>query len=135
MNEQKQFNPETDFNITINKEYLDDIISNNFGKDTKLTVDQWEKLYYKVEELISISLYPEMEQAITDILEYAKLIERNKHAESVKPCYLVRFRHPNAFVREWKDSAFLKTEEDAKSYIKYNHTHGEDEEWKIEKID
>ena len=124
------------FEVVIDEEYINSVLSEyeldrEDGEEITLTAGQWDELFY----MLTDRFYPEIREAVSELLEEAELEKRNEGAEKVRPHYLIKYRHPNAFVKEWQDTAYTKTEKDAKSYIRYHCGHGIDEEWKVEKVE
>jgi hypothetical protein len=118
------------FEFVIDEEYMDSILESTF--ETVFTDDQWEEFNDRVGDGIYTAVY----DTIRDMLDHAELLARNKDAADTKPHYALKYKHPNAHVFDWKElKQRFKTETDAQAYIDYGRPLGEDEEWKIEKVE
>lgn len=123
----KEKEPKLEF--MIDEEYVSSILEPMFG--VEFTDAQWEEL----NDRIGYGVYEAVYDTIRDMLDHAELLKRNKDAANTKPHYALKYKHPNAYVFDWKEiRQRFKTEADAQAYIDYGGPLGVDEEWKIEKI-
>jgi hypothetical protein len=124
--ELEKFGPE----IVIDQEYVRNALEGNI--EFEFTEDQWNEFYDRIGGPLYCAIY----DTVQEIVGQAELIENNKDAGNAKPYYLLKYKHPNAYVNDWKEvGPCFKTEADAQAYIKYEHGGGLDEEWKVELVE
>ena len=117
------------FEFLVDEEYVNNIVQGVF--ETEFVEDDWDELFERLCDPIYCAVY----DTVQEMIEYKKLVERNKDADKATPHYILKYKHPNAYVYDWKQikRCFL-TQADAQAYIDDNRPFGEDEEWKIEKV-
>lgn len=121
---------EPELQFIIDEEYIASILESTF--ETEFTDDQWQEFFY---DRIGTPIYEAVYDTIREILDFAKLAERNKNAETHHPHWLVKWKNPNAYVNEFKVIGCFKTETDAQKRIDYEQCITEYDEWKIEKVE
>lgn len=83
-----------------------------------------------VREAINEKLIYIIQDSIHEVVDFNKMLKRNKNAENILPHYKVCWRNKNAYQPEFKQMGVFKSEEDARKFV-YHDIITVFDEWRI----
>lgn len=84
----------------------------------------------EVLEVINEKLLCIIQDSIHEVVDFNKMLKRNKNAENKLPHYKVYWRNKNAYQLEFKQMGVFKSEDDARKFIHHDII-TEFDEWRI----